>query len=224
MSSPGGLLRVDLFAGGAFSQNGYLLRDPVAGRAAIVDPGASAPMMLDALRESGEELEAVYLTHAHIDHVEGVPLVRAFSDAPIFLHPADLPLYERVEAQAAWFGLSLPGGLPKPERELQPGVPVTVGGHEFEVRFVPGHAPGHVLFYSPSLGLALVGDVIFAGSIGRTDLPGGNFQLLMESIRTQVLTLPEPTRLLPGHGPETTVRQESLGNPFLISQAPGSFA
>lgn len=224
LTSKGGDLRIDLFDGGPFSQNGYLLRDPVAGRAAIVDPGASAPKMIEALRASGEELEAVYLTHAHIDHVEGIPHVRAFSDAPIFLHPADLPLYDQVESQAAWFGLTLPGPLPKPEKALEPGTKIAVGGHHFEVRFVPGHAPGHVLFYSSEFSLALVGDVVFMGSIGRTDLPGGDFRQLMDSIRSQVLTLPDDTRLLTGHGPETTVGRERMGNPFLISQAPGHFA
>jgi len=224
MSESDGLLRIDLFAGGPFSQNGYLLRDPATQRAAIVDPGASTPRMIAALRESGEELEAVYLTHAHIDHVEGIPLVRAYSNAPIYLHPDDLPLYDRVESQAAWFGLTLPDPLPRPDRELQPGTKIAVGGHELEVRFAPGHAPGHVIFYSKELSLALVGDVVFAGSIGRTDLPGGDFRQLMDSIRSQVLTLPDETRLLTGHGPETTVRNERLGNPFLISQAPGHFA
>jgi glyoxylase-like metal-dependent hydrolase (beta-lactamase superfamily II) len=180
--------------------------------------------MIEALRESGEELEAVYLTHAHIDHVEGIPYLRAYSDAPIYLHPADLELYDRVESQAAWFGLTLAGPLPKPDRELLPGMRILVGQHELEVRFTPGHAPGHVIFYSVELGVALVGDVIFAGSIGRTDLPGGDFRQLMDSIHSEILTLPDRTRLLSGHGPETTVRQERMGNPFLISQAPGGFA
>lgn len=217
-------LRIDLFSGGPFSQNGYLLRDPVAGKAVIVDPGASTPQMIEALRGSGEELEAVYLTHAHIDHVEGIPTLRGYSDAPIYLHPADLVLYDRVESQAEWFGLELSGPLPRPEHELIPGTPVSVGRHELEVRFAPGHAPGHVIFHSAEFGVALVGDVIFAGSIGRTDLPGGDFRQLIDSIRREVLTLPDDTRLLPGHGPETTVHHERLGNPFLISQAPGSFA
>ena len=224
MTDRSSALQIDLFAGGAFAQNGYLLRDPVAGRAAIVDPGASTRKMIEALEASGEVLEAIFLTHAHIDHVEGIPLLRSRFDAPIHLHPADLPLYRQVEAQAAWFGVDLGGALPEPEVELRPGTTVTIGGHPFEVRFTPGHAPGHVILVSHELGTAIVGDVIFAGSIGRTDLPGGDFRALMDSIRNEVLTLPDETRLLPGHGPETTVRQERLGNPFLISQAPGSFA
>jgi glyoxylase-like metal-dependent hydrolase (beta-lactamase superfamily II) len=114
--------------------------------------------------------------------------------------------------------------LPPPDRELVPGETVRVGLEELEVRYTPGHAPGHVILYSATGGFALVGDVIFAGTIGRTDLPGGDFLRLMRSIREEVLTLPDETRLLLGHGPETTVGRERMGNPFLISQAPGRFA
>jgi hydroxyacylglutathione hydrolase len=166
----------------------------------------------------------VFLTHAHLDHVEGLPLVREAVDVPIHLHADDLPLYERAAAQAEAFGMRLSGPLPEIDVFFEPGSEVRVGSHAFEVRFTPGHAPGHVILYSAGQGLALVGDVVFAGSIGRTDLPGGDMQRLLRSIREQVLTLPDATVLMPGHGPETTVRRERRGNPFLAPFTAGERA
>lgn len=215
-------LQVRVFTGGAFGENAYLLRCSATDAAAIVDPGAAATRILDTVRSEGLRVQAIYLTHAHLDHVEGLPEVRAALDAPVYLHPADLPLYERAPQQAEAFGMRLSGPLPKVDEELVPGTRVDVGRHELEVRFAPGHAPGHVIFHASAQGIALVGDVVFAGSIGRTDLPGGDMQELLASIRSEVLTLPDDTRLLPGHGPETTVARERMGNPFLISHTPGT--
>jgi glyoxylase-like metal-dependent hydrolase (beta-lactamase superfamily II) len=143
---------------------------------------------------------------------------------PILLHEADLPLYHGTPQQAAMFGLRA-DPLPEPDGRLEAGQPITVGtGVRLEVVATPGHAPGHVMFVAPELGWALVGDVVFQGSIGRTDLPGGDFGELMRSIRERVLTLPDETRLLPGHGPETTVGRERVGNPFLVPVYRGHFA
>ncbi len=213
-----------MHAGGAFQQNGYLVRCLATDRVAVVDPGAAAPSMVRAAEEGGWEIEAIYLTHAHFDHVEGLPVLREVTDAPIHLHPADRPLLDRAQEQAAAFGMELEGGLPPPDREIVPGEKLPVGEQHFEVRFAPGHSPGHVVLYSPVGRFALVGDVVFRGSIGRTDLPGGDFQELMSSIRSQILTLPDDTRLLTGHGPETTVGDERRGNPFLIAHFRGEFA
>ncbi len=218
------LLEVRRFNGGAFDENGYLLRCTATDQVAVVDPGACAPAMIEELRASGRGVEAVYLTHAHLDHVEGVPAIRQYSPAPIFLHPSDRPIYDHAEKTALTYGLEFRGVLPPPDLPMNPGETVRVGDQELEVRFTPGHAPGHVILYSPGTGLALVGDVIFKASIGRTDLPGGDLQELMASIRREVLSLPDGTRLLPGHGEETTVHDERIGNPFLISQAHGGFA
>lgn len=210
--------------GGAFAENGYLVRDPVAGVAVVVDPGACAPALVEHVRSTGDTLTALVLTHAHIDHVEGIPVVRdAFPDVPIHLHEDDLPLYRAAEQQAATFGLSVPR-LPEPDAALRPGTTLPVGRGELAVRFTPGHAPGHVILVSEPDGFALTGDVVFLGSIGRTDLPGGDFHRLMRSIRDEVLTLPDDLRLLTGHGPETTVGHERRHNPFLVPQYRGRFA
>lgn len=218
-------IEVHRFTAGLAGENSYLAVCARTGRAAAIDPGAAAPEVIDAARRRGWSIEAIYLTHAHFDHVEGIPaLRRSVPTAPIHLHPADRPLYDHAKEAAAWFGYVLEETLPPPDFPLVPGESVPVGESRLEVRFAPGHAPGHVLLYSPEAGFALVGDVIFQRSIGRYDLPGGDLQTLMESIRKQVLTLPDGTTLYPGHGDETTVREERLGNPFLISQAPSRFA
>jgi len=181
--------------------------------------------MAEHLREAGVTLEAILLTHAHLDHVEGVPTLRALApSAPIYLHPGDRRLYEGVETQARAFNLPSVGPLPPPDRELAHGDLLTFGGCGFQVRHAPGHAPGHVIFYLESMALAFVGDVVFQGAIGRADLPGGDFYQLMDSIRREVLTLPDETRLLSGHGPETTVGWERRTNPFLVGQYGGEFA
>ncbi|MSR23368.1 MAG: MBL fold metallo-hydrolase [Gemmatimonadetes bacterium] len=217
-------LEVASFPGGAFAENGYLVRHVATNRVVVVDPGAAAPAMVRVLKEWGGSLDAIYLTHAHFDHVEGIPIVRKHADVPIHLHASDQITYDRAEARGAMFGLKLPGPLPPPDRVLAPGEAVPVGDLTLEVRFAPGHAPGHVILYSEEAQVALVGDVIFQGSIGRTDIPGGDFLQLIDSIRREVLTLPDATRLLSGHGPETTVERERMGNPFLISQMRGGLA
>lgn len=224
-SDPSLQLEVYRFTAGAYAENAYLVRCRRTERVAVVDPGAAAPQMLATVESQGWSIQALYLTHAHFDHIEGIPAVRRFArEVPIYLHPSDWPMYDLVQQSGASFGLVVEEPLPPPDLPLVPGEVVPVGDQTLEVRFAPGHTEGHVILYSADAGFALVGDVIFKSSIGRTDLPGGDFQTLMESIRQQVLTLPDKTTLYPGHGEETTVRQERLGNPFLISQAPSRFA
>lgn len=213
---------VHCFAGGPFQENGYLVVSPETGTAAAVDPGGGTGAMLNHVRAQGLSLAAIVLTHAHLDHVDGIPAVRAFAPGvPIHLHAADRPLYDAAPQQAAMFGLTAPD-LPPPDVDLVPGTTLALAPDlRLEVRFAPGHAPGHVILLSPDAGLALVGDVVFQGSIGRTDLPGGDFQTLMRSIRDEVLTLSDETRLLSGHGPETTVGRERRSNPFLTGNYQG---
>lgn len=207
-----GEVTVRSFTGGVFAQNTYLVACARTGAGILVDPGAAAGDALRAARAAGVTIEKIVLTHAHVDHVEGIPLVKRELDVPILLHPADQPLYAAAPMQAQMFGLRMEP-LPPVDEELVVGEAVRFGECALEVRFAPGHAPGHVILVGD--GVALVGDVIFAGSIGRTDLPGGDFATLMRSIRSEVLTLPDETTLHTGHGPDTTVGHERVSNPFV---------
>ena len=198
---------------GAFAENCYVVADRAVGEAVLVDPGEEAELFLARLQAERLRLTAVWLTHAHLDHVLGVATVRERTGVPVWLHPADRPLYDHVPDQArALVGVVL-DPLPPPDHDIVPGLPLAAGGHTFEVRHVPGHSPGSVALVGD--GVALVGDVLFAGSVGRTDLPGGNSGQLLTSIRTQLLTLPDETVVYPGHGPETTIGRERATNPFL---------
>ncbi len=217
-------MKIRTFTGGGFGENAYLAACETSDACVAVDPGSGAGALVEAISADGLDLHAVLLTHAHLDHIEGVGTVRAFApDVPIWLHPADSGLYRGVQQQAAMFGLSA-ASQPEPTDEIVPGEPFIFGDARFEVRFTPGHAPGHVVFVSEPDGLALVGDVVFQGSIGRTDLPGGDLRTLMTSIREQILTLPDSTVLYPGHGPATTVGVERVGNPFLAPHYGGELA
>ena len=198
---------------GPLQENCYLLTNDETRSAVLVDPGDEAPRLIQALE--GYTLEAVWLTHAHFDHVGALAELQEVFDVPTFLHPDDEPLLANASASAARFGL----------RVRQPNVAYTPLGDaqvlsfaDREVRclFTPGHAPGHIAFYFPGEKMVLAGDALFRDGIGRTDLPGGDHAQLMESIRTQLLTLPEETVVHPGHGPETTVGREAKSNPFLV--------
>lgn len=207
------------FTGGAFGQNGYLVHCPTTGEGILVDPGASVGEMLAAAEALGVTIVGIVLTHAHLDHIEGVARAKQATGASIHLHRDAEGLYRQAPVQAQLFGMDveLP---PPPDEYLTEREPVRFGDCELHVRHAPGHAPGHVILVGP--GFAIVGDVVFAGSIGRTDLPGGDFQTLMDSIRQQVLTLPDETVLYSGHGPATKVGHERISNPFLVPHFGGS--
>lgn len=216
-------LDIRTFVSPGFGENGYLVRCRETGETVAVDPGAEATAMADAVDRMGAGLNAILLTHAHYDHIEGVARLVARCPTPIHLHSADRPLYDHASEQAALFGLPRLE-LPPPDAILKAGVPFRFGACALEVRHAPGHSPGHVILHSADAGVAFVGDVVFLGSIGRSDLPGGDFQRLMRSIREEVLTLPDETVLYPGHGPETTVGHERRTNPFLVPQYGGGLA
>ena len=218
-------MKVRTFTGGPFAENGYLVVCEHTGVAVAVDPGAAAGEMARVATSDALDLQSILITHAHIDHVEGVHLVRAVApEAPIWLHPADRALYDALGDQAAMFGLEFTPP-PPPDDAFEHGQRFPFGDCALRVRHAPGHSPGHVILVGErGAGVALVGDVIFQAAIGRTDLPGGDFYTLMRSIREQVLTLPDETVLHPGHGPSTTVGFERVGNPFLIPQYRGEMA
>lgn len=207
--------RVVTITNGVFAENCYLLADPESGEAAVVDPGEEAELFLARLRSEGWRATGIWLTHAHVDHVAGVKRVREATEAPVLLHPADRRMYDAAALQAQAFGLSVEPP-PPPDGELAEGQRLSVGRFGFEVMHTPGHAPGHVTFAGH--GLALCGDVLFAGSIGRTDLPGGDTDTLLDTIRVKLFALPNHTVVLPGHGPETTIGEEKRSNPFVKLQ------
>lgn len=194
--------------------------DPEDPEAVLVDPGEEPARFLAEAEQRGRRIGAIWLTHAHLDHILGVARIRAATGAPIHLHPADRPLYDQLPEQALQMGLQAVRP-PAPDAALAHGQILRVGGAEFAVRHVPGHSPGHVCFVSE--GVVLSGDVLFHDSIGRTDLPGGDFDTLIGSIRRELFSLPEATRVFPGHGPATSIGRERASNPFLRERGEGPF-
>jgi hydroxyacylglutathione hydrolase len=203
------------FVLGPVQTNAYLLADPQSGEAAVIDPGWDGEIILAETRKRGWRIGNIWLTHAHFDHLGGAGEVADGSNPPppVALHPDDYPLW-RMQGGAPFFGMRIDPG-PEPTIDLHHGQVLRLGSNQLEVRHAPGHTAGHVVFYCAAAKICFCGDVVFGGSIGRTDLPGGNYQILMHSIKTQILTLPDETRLLSGHGPATTVGEERRTNPFL---------
>jgi glyoxylase-like metal-dependent hydrolase (beta-lactamase superfamily II) len=216
-------IEIRTFVAPGFAENAYLVWHPGSASAVAVDPGGDASAMADMLSSEGLWLEAILLTHAHLDHIEGVARLVRRTGAAIYLHPADAPLYQRAGVQALQFGMHM-DEPPPVDHPLHHGQVLQAGGLTFQVRHVPGHSPGHVILYVEDAGSAFVGDVIFQNSVGRTDLPGGSFPQLIQGIRSQVFTLPDETTLYPGHGPATTVSHERATNPFLVPQFGGGLA
>ncbi len=208
-------LDIVLFVLGPLENNTYLAADRATGSAVLVDPAEGAESAVREAESRGWDLQAIWLTHAHFDHFSGVQgaLDALGRTIPVGLHPLDLPLW-REKGGAARFGMDVDPG-PQPDLVYNIGEELELGESRIQVRLVPGHTPGHVVFYSPADKTVFCGDVIFAGSIGRTDLPGGDFDVLVAGIRREILRLPDDTRLLPGHGPATTVGRERFYNPFI---------
>jgi hydroxyacylglutathione hydrolase len=214
-------MKVVMIPNGGFVENCYLVIDETARQCAVIDPGEDAGLILHQLEQAAVQPVALWLTHAHLDHVLGVPGVHAATAAPIFLHPADRPLYDRVPEQAAAFGLQAVLPLPPPDRPFAHGERVQVGGLSFEVRHTPGHSPGSVSLVGE--GAVFGGDVLFQGSIGRSDLPGGDAETLLRSIERELLVLPDSTIVYSGHGPQTTIGVERRTNPFLTGAFPAAY-
>jgi hydroxyacylglutathione hydrolase len=200
---------------GPLQENAWLVVDPSAREAVFIDPGDESARLAAMLEASGARLTAIWLTHAHVDHVGAVAdLVQRYG-VPVALHPADRPLYDRAPDIGRMYGLSI-SALPAPEVALAEGDQLHVGTLTFDVLHLPGHSPGHVAFLGAGVGF--VGDVVFAGSIGRTDLPLSDPRAMRGSLE-RVASLPAATVLHPGHGPSTDLARELAGNPFLSGLA-----
>lgn len=198
---------------GAIQANCYVLGDEQTRRGIVVDPGAEAERILAAVQRLDLGIERIVLTHGHFDHIYAVDEVRAATGAPMVAHGAEVPLLEGMqERMRTLWGMEVPPA-PRPDALLRDGDAIAVGGYRLVVRHAPGHSEGHVVLLGD--GIAVVGDVLFAGSIGRTDLPGGDFKTLMTSIARVLLPLPDYTVVYPGHGPATTIGRERATNPFL---------
>jgi len=200
---------------GAFQENCYLVEDPKTNAVAIVDPGSEPERIVEAVEQSGGRVEAIWITHAHVDHIGAIAPVKKRWDVPVWLHALDQPLYRVGGRQAQLYGIPY-DEPPPPDRFFEEGVSLTLGSLELAVMHAPGHAPGHVVIHGH--GNALVGDCLFAGSIGRTDLPFSNPAQLETSLQ-RIISLPAETVVHPGHGDITTIGEERISNPFLNGTA-----
>ena len=199
-----------------FQQNCTILFDDETKEGVVIDPGGDVPEILEVIKENGITLNEIWLTHGHIDHAGGADELReALGIKVIGPHKADLPLLQNLETQAEKFGVKMTVRNLTPDRWLNEGDRVSFGDHVFEVFHCPGHAPGHVIYYNRDQGFAHLGDVLFNGSIGRTDLPGGDHETLLASIRDKVLPLGDDVSFICGHGPGSRIGDERRGNPFL---------
>lgn len=207
-------MKVDVQEVGPFAMNAMIVYDESSRRGVLVDPGDEVPRLLARIKELGVAVEAIVFTHGHIDHLAHAEEAREALKVPTYLHKADHEMARMAPQQALMFGLP-PCPVTRIDHELPGSGSIELAGLKFELRHTPGHSPGSVTLVAPAANLALVGDVVFAGSVGRTDLPGCSHQDLMDSIKRVILPLPDDTVLYPGHGPRTTVGEERRSNPFL---------
>jgi glyoxylase-like metal-dependent hydrolase (beta-lactamase superfamily II) len=211
-------MKIRVFAVSPFQTNCFLVSCPETKEAVLIDPGDDAEALAGAVRDAGVTLKALWATHAHIDHVAAAEPLKKIFGVPFLLHRDDLFWIERLETQAATFGLPMPP-RPKPDTFIREGEHLQVGTLDFEVLHVPGHAPGHVAFHAAREKRCFVGDVLFAGGIGRTDFPGCSHKALLDSIRLKLFPLGDSVICHSGHGPETTIGEERRTNPFVGEEA-----
>jgi hydroxyacylglutathione hydrolase len=205
---------LESFPVGPLACNCTILGDEDTREAIVIDPGDEIRRIYGRIKDLGFTLKQILVTHAHIDHIGGAVKLKRLTGAPIFLNENDLPLLKMMEAQASWLGVQAPETA-APDESLKDGLVVGLEKFPAQVIHTPGHTQGSVCLHFAPINLLVAGDTLFAGSIGRTDLPGGNYQQIINSIRSRVLALPDDTQVLPGHGPATTIGEERGNNPFL---------
>jgi hydroxyacylglutathione hydrolase len=211
---------LETFPVGPLACNCTLMGDEEAGEAIVIDPGDEVGRIHRRLTALGLKVKQILVTHAHIDHVGGALKLKKLTGAPIFLNENDLPLLKMMETQAAWLGVQTPETAP-PDESLTDGLVVGLEHYPGQVIHTPGHTQGSICLHFVPLKLLVAGDTLFAGSIGRTDLPGGNFDQIIDSLHSRVLALPDETQVFPGHGPATSVGEERRSNPFLQTRGSG---
>jgi hydroxyacylglutathione hydrolase len=199
---------------GPLQCNCSILGDETSHEAIVVDPGDDIPRIMALLAKHGLTVKQILVTHAHIDHIAGAHRLKQLTGAPILYNQHDLPQVKMMEAQAAWLGIPTPT-VQNPDDTLDDGKLIAVTGLTGSILHTPGHTEGSVCLYLPTHTLLLAGDTLFAGSVGRTDLPGGDTRKLLTSIHERLLTLPDEVTVIPGHGPTTTIGSERSSNPFL---------
>ena len=213
------MLQVACFSFNPFQENTYLVYDE-GGACAVVDPGCCSSteqgVLLRFIEEKSLRPERLINTHCHIDHILGNRFVAERFGLELEIHPGELGVLERGPQVAAIYGIRYPDISPLPGRYIEDGDWIAFGDTRLQAILAPGHSPASLCFYAPDDGILIAGDVLFQGSIGRTDLPGGDYDTLIESIRTRLLPLPDTTVVYPGHGPETTIGAERVSNPFLL--------
>jgi hydroxyacylglutathione hydrolase len=199
---------------GPLQCNCSILGDETSREAIVVDPGDDISRIMALLRQHSLTVKQIVITHAHIDHIAGAAKLKQLTGAPILYNQNDLPLVKMMDMQANWLGVGVPE-VPPPDDNLDDGKLIAITGLSGSILHTPGHTEGSVCLYLPERGLLIAGDTLFAGSVGRTDLPGGNTRKLLASIHERLLTLPDEVTVIPGHGNRTTIGQERASNPFL---------
>ena len=205
---------LETFPVGMLHCNCTLLGDELTREAMVIDPGDNIPQILARLEKHGLTLKQIIVTHAHIDHVGGAVKLKRQTGAPILLNQNDLPLLAMMDLQAGWLGVEAPEVAP-PDASADDGLAVGLDNYPATVLHTPGHTQGSICLHFAPQNLLIAGDTLFAGSIGRTDLPGGDSRKILQSIHDRLLALPDETRVIPGHGVPTTIGEERESNPFL---------